>query len=122
MKIRPNLSAQAQKFQIFEKKLSLGVRSPWSDLSHPSLRFLYIFDDPGLLCGARTTGLHATGAPTVTPRSTAVHCTVTDGFGIKRGLVSSGFAGFARRLATSRTLPRAAGRATSAAASPMSHI
>ena len=25
----PNLSAQAQKFLIFEKKLSLGVRSPW---------------------------------------------------------------------------------------------
>mgnify|MGYP001477196788 CR=1 FL=1 len=28
-KYQPNLSAQAQKFQIFEKKLSLGVRSPW---------------------------------------------------------------------------------------------
>jgi hypothetical protein len=28
-KFQPNLSAQAQKFQIFEKKLSLGVRSPW---------------------------------------------------------------------------------------------
>ena len=25
---RPNLSTQAQKFDIFEKKLSLGVRSP----------------------------------------------------------------------------------------------
>ena len=25
----PNLSAQAQKFRIFEKKLSLDVRSPW---------------------------------------------------------------------------------------------
>ena len=24
-----NLSAQAEKFGIFEKKLSLGVRSPW---------------------------------------------------------------------------------------------
>ena len=23
------MSAQAQKFEIFEKKLSLGVRSPW---------------------------------------------------------------------------------------------
>ena len=28
-KYQPNLSAQAQKFQIFEKKLSLSVRSPW---------------------------------------------------------------------------------------------
>ena len=27
---RPNLSAQAKKFGIFKKKLSLGVRSPWS--------------------------------------------------------------------------------------------
>ena len=26
--VRPNLSAQAQKFGIFDKKLSLGVRSP----------------------------------------------------------------------------------------------
>ena len=26
---RPNLSAQAQKFGVFEKKLSLGVRIPW---------------------------------------------------------------------------------------------
>ena len=26
---RPNLSAEAQKFEIFEKKLSLGVRIPW---------------------------------------------------------------------------------------------
>ena len=26
---RPNLSAQAQKFEIFENKLCLGVRSPW---------------------------------------------------------------------------------------------
>ena len=26
--IQPNLSAQAQKFRIFEKYLSLGVRSP----------------------------------------------------------------------------------------------
>ena len=51
---------------------------------------------------------------TATPRTT-----VTDG--IKRGLVSSGFAGFARRepYAASR---RATERATSAAASPMSHI
>ena len=28
IKFRPNLSAQAQKFQIFEKKLSLDVRCP----------------------------------------------------------------------------------------------
>ena len=28
-KFQPNLSAQPQKFGIFEKKLSLGVRSPW---------------------------------------------------------------------------------------------
>ena len=27
------MSAQAQKFKIFEKKLSLGVRSPCSDAS-----------------------------------------------------------------------------------------
>ena len=25
----PNLSPQAQKFEIFEKKVFLGVRSPW---------------------------------------------------------------------------------------------
>ena len=29
-KFQPNLSAQAQKFRIFEKKLSLDVRCPWS--------------------------------------------------------------------------------------------
>ena len=29
-KFQPNLSAQAQKFRIFEKKLSLGVHCPWS--------------------------------------------------------------------------------------------
>ena len=29
MKFQPILSAQAQKIRIFEKKLSLGVRSPW---------------------------------------------------------------------------------------------
>ena len=27
-KFQPKMSAQAQKFEIFEKKLSLGVRSP----------------------------------------------------------------------------------------------
>ena len=26
---QPKVSAQGQKFEIFEKKLSLGVRSPW---------------------------------------------------------------------------------------------
>ena len=30
-KFQPNLSAQAQKFRIFEKKLSLDVRCPWID-------------------------------------------------------------------------------------------
>ena len=29
---RPNLSAQAKKFGIFEKKVFLGVRSPWPGL------------------------------------------------------------------------------------------
>ena len=29
MCFRPNLSAKAQEFLIFEKKPSLGVRSPW---------------------------------------------------------------------------------------------
>ena len=28
-KFQPKMSAQAQKLKIFEKKLSLGVRSPW---------------------------------------------------------------------------------------------
>ena len=28
-KFRSNLSPQAQKFEIFEKKVFLGVRSPW---------------------------------------------------------------------------------------------
>ena len=28
-KIQPKVSAQAQKFEIFEKKLYLGVRSLW---------------------------------------------------------------------------------------------
>ena len=32
-KFQPKMSAQAQKFEIFEKKLSLGVRSPWCCLS-----------------------------------------------------------------------------------------
>ena len=32
MRFQPNLSAQAQKFLIFEKKLSLGVCSPWSEI------------------------------------------------------------------------------------------
>ena len=27
---QPNMSAQAQKFEIFEKQISLGVHSPWS--------------------------------------------------------------------------------------------
>jgi len=29
------MSVQAQKFKIFEKKLSLGVRSPWFDFKQP---------------------------------------------------------------------------------------
>ena len=29
-KISAKMSAQAQKFEIFEKKLSLGVCSPWN--------------------------------------------------------------------------------------------
>ena len=32
-KNQPKLSVQAQKFGIFEKKLSLGVRSPWANSS-----------------------------------------------------------------------------------------
>ena len=30
------MSAHAQKFEFFEKKLSLGVRSPWTAASDPS--------------------------------------------------------------------------------------
>ena len=30
---QPKMSAQDQKFEIFEKKLTLGVRSPCSNLS-----------------------------------------------------------------------------------------
>jgi hypothetical protein len=29
-KCQPKMSAQAQKFKIFEKKFSLAVRSPWT--------------------------------------------------------------------------------------------
>ena len=40
-KFWPKMSTQAQKFDIFEKKLSLGVRSPWTWLNsfscHPHM-------------------------------------------------------------------------------------
>ena len=34
----------------------------WPDVSHPSLRFLYIFGNPGLLCAARAGGCWARAA------------------------------------------------------------
>ena len=37
-KFQPKMSAQGQKFKIFEKKLSLGVRSPWSSQIDQFLR------------------------------------------------------------------------------------
>ena len=46
---RPNLSAQAQKFEIFEKKLSLGVRSPYSFIFLAKNRH----KNPPFLCKAK---------------------------------------------------------------------
>ena len=42
-KFWPNLSAQAQKFGIFEKKLSLVVRSPWFQSKRPWVKKIVIF-------------------------------------------------------------------------------
>ena len=45
-KISPKMSAQVQKFKIFEKRLSLGVRSPCLRLCSPPLIWIFaVFHD-----------------------------------------------------------------------------